>query len=47
LDVGEEFGGAFDVTVIAVWVKFEGFAAVGLFDSVVMLVRGFDFCPWL
>ena len=34
LDLGEEAGGVFDVAVIAVGVEFEGFAAVGFFDSV-------------
>jgi len=41
LDVGEEFGRALDIAVVAVWVKLEGFAAICLSDSVVMLVRGF------
>jgi hypothetical protein len=33
LDFGEEGGGAFDVAIVAVGVEFEGFSAVGFFDS--------------
>jgi len=33
LDFGEEGGGALDVAIVAVGVEFEGFAAVGFFDS--------------
>ena len=33
LDLGEEFCGALDVAVVAVWMQLEGFAFVGFFYS--------------